>query len=652
MGIFNPIFTATNTPGEPPPPPRPPPLTLKERDGATEARWLPLRCALCPLQASAFCAADRAVLCATCDQDIHASSAIFSRHRRFSLCALCSRLSTASLPAAYVASAIAASFAAPASAAVEFAAAAAATPSMPAVAAGSTAVAAVPVCGECGEYAVAAAASCNDSASHGATRRSLDIIPRLSHATDRFRSLKDSLCESSEPQPPHHHAVVTAAHGEGKHHGSSDERRAARRRAAPGDSSIFPLLSVTPLPLLPSESTSSCGSCSCSGSPSASRSGRGSSGGSSISRKQVRLCNEYYPSFKLPKRGIAHGHQAAKAPAAQAAPIAFSGNTWAASARPARGPCAAAAHPAPVPRSTAALPALTSAKAPAPAPGAAWLSLAPTHGCYAQANAGASAGKAAAGIAEGNLARQGPREGGNVGEGAARVGGKRPAKVVGVGVWPMGKRACGGGRRHGEGEGEGEVCFGLAGPLQGTDASAAASAAATAAAAAAASTRAEQLLGAPNSQRLRRVLYCWMAALPEGSSSNPTPTPLLPAATAPAAPPTDPAAPTTSAAAIATDRSIQSLTLHLFTRLITARRLSPPPYSPHAAAPALSSIRVLLAASLWLACKLLVHRKHVPLGRSVAVVSGVPVQQLSRAELELMSALEWAPLKGWLPVGC
>ncbi|CAI5980395.1 unnamed protein product [Closterium sp. NIES-64] len=292
---------------------------------------------------------------------------------------------------------------------------------------------------------------------------------------------------------------------------------------------------------------------------------------------------------------------------------------------------------------------------PAPAPGTAWLSLAPAYGCYAQANAGASAGKAAAGIAEENVARQGLREGGNVGEDTTRVGGKRIARAVGVGLWPVGKRVCGGDRRHGDGEGEGEVCTGFAEPLQGTGASAAASAAAAAAAAASASTRAEQLLGAPNSQRLRRVLRCWMSALPDQNGSS-KPTPLLPAAAAAAAaaapPPTDPAAPTTSAAAIASDKSIQSLTLHLFTRLITAHRLSPPPYSPHAATPALSSIRVLLAASLWLACKLLVHRKHVPLGRSVALVSGVPVQQLSRAEVELMSALEWAPLKGWLPVGC
>ncbi|GJP40615.1 hypothetical protein CLOM_g275, partial [Closterium sp. NIES-68] len=641
-------LSASFTPQEPkltpPPSPPPPPLTLA---GGTR---LPLRCALCPLQASAFCAADRAVLCATCDWDIHASSAIFARHRRFSLCELCPRLSSASYSAALVTAVL--GFAAPASAAAKLASSAAAA------AAAGRAATAVPLCGECGGYVTVAVAACNTGLG-GSRNLPLPTPSRGKRNATRAPTLHMMVARGKQEGPCGNGLAPAAAAATRAGCGSG----AAAAPAAAADLSPLLRAVATPLPLLPNESTSSCASCPCSSS--ACHSG-GSITSSSGSGSRLRLSNQ--ETCEHPNGGVTDGDKAAAAAAAPAAASAAA---------------SAAAEHTPTPFS---FPATNWGSSERFAPGRAWLSLAPLQDYSAQADAGEEAAQVVQ-----TPAHDGPQLAANeqrVVESAVRAGAKRPAKVLGAALWPVEKRGCR--ENRGKGEGEGEVSWarpelvlsdmgsggaaGAAGAGAGggvrpdsvlstccphtshvEDAKTEGKAApAAAAAGAGACGRADQLLGAHKSQRLRNVLHCWMAAL---TDANPVPLPAhatptsassssSAAAAAERARATEEAPAAAPAVATTCNREVESLTMHLFTRLITAHKLSSPPHSPSTPL-ALSSIRVLLAASLWLACKLMVHRRRVPSGGRVAAVSGVALQQLNRAEVELMQALKWEPLKGW-----
>ncbi|CAI5483866.1 unnamed protein product [Closterium sp. Yama58-4] len=84
--------------------------------------------------------------------------------------------------------------------------------------------------------------------------------------------------------------------------------------------------------------------------------------------------------------------------------------------------------------------------------------------------------------------------------------------------------------------------------------------------------------------------------------------------------------------------TVRALAFHMLQRVLL--RLQPTDM-------AAESLRVLLAACLWVAAKNEENQKSVPKAKAVAAVAKVPVSRLAACEIEVLKMLDWQPQKGF-----
>ncbi|CAI5464294.1 unnamed protein product [Closterium sp. Yama58-4] len=84
--------------------------------------------------------------------------------------------------------------------------------------------------------------------------------------------------------------------------------------------------------------------------------------------------------------------------------------------------------------------------------------------------------------------------------------------------------------------------------------------------------------------------------------------------------------------------TVRALAFHMLQRVLL--RLQPTDM-------AAESLRVLLAACLWVAAKNEENQKNVPKAKAVAAVAKVPVSRLASCEIEVLKMLDWQPQKGF-----